>query len=289
MILCIVIYVHCIDLHIFNVMIVYKKYVIVNRDKHLHYICSYIFFYREIMYAIRHNRWAKSPFQLHLTSYDASCDRCKLLLEASQNIMGPFSSVKVSPEHHIELFEKHKLIYLSPDSKDTLQDFDEDDIYVVGALHGGGNCHKHSLASAKATGIRHASIPSKQHIGFRAELNVDHVVAALLDFKETRGDWFYALRWVPSRFLRNANHGDRYTPHGEATFMAHSALSPNTHPELESLTPTEYRKRYGEILSKALTATVINRTVPFRKDQDGPPRKTSNTHQTPNLADILQM
>ena len=75
---------------------------------------------------------------------------------------------------------------------------------------------------------------------FGAELNVDHMFGVMLDFMST-GDWFYSLRWMPSRFFRTRQGLE--DPRSFASYEAHRKLNPNSFEEVTGMTPREYRAR----------------------------------------------
>ena len=62
----------------------------------------------------------------------------------------------------------------------------------------------------------------------------------LLDWMST-GDWFYAFRWMPSRFFKTKQNID--DPRSRATYEAHRALNPNSRDHMARMTAREYRKR----------------------------------------------
>ena len=86
------------------------------------------------------------------------------------------------------------------------------------------------------------------------ELNVDHMVGVMADFRATQ-DWFYSFRWVPPRFFRNKLQSHA-SPRTEAVYTAHKALSPQSSEELIRLGPREYRRRYKEIMVASLPGDV---------------------------------
>ena len=109
---------------------------------------------------------------------------------------------------HLDLFPREKLVYLSPDSNNDLERFNEDDIYVIGGIIDIGDDRAPlTLANAKKHKIRHARFPMKRVIGMKADLNVETCVAIMNDMKYSQ-DWFYSLRWVPSRFFNNRLKAD---------------------------------------------------------------------------------
>lgn len=75
-------------------------------------------------------------------------------------------------------------------------------------------------------------------------------MAIMADFRAT-GDWFFSFRWVPARFFRNKILSYGSSAEREATYIAHSKLSPQNHPDLQYLRPAEYRRQYRKAMQEA--------------------------------------
>jgi ribonuclease P protein 1 len=229
-------------------------------------------FYRELAYAFKYNVLSPEPFAIYLTNYDPECKKCLILNKAIANIMDDDYPVVVTEKSYLELFPQKRLLYLSPDSTKDLMKYDPDDVYIIGGVvdtTGGatGRSVPYTLSTAKKENIRHARLPMKRTIGIIKELNVDHCVSILADFKFTK-DWLYSFRWVPPRCYRNRLKSvTGFTPQMEAVYMAHRELCPssasnksvseegededqeelNLH-RLHTMPPNEYRQRYKTIV-----------------------------------------
>ena len=147
------------------------------------------------------------------------------------------------------------MVYLSPDSHNDLKTFSEDDIYVIGGIIDIGDDRAPlTLANAKKHKIRHARFPMKRVIGMKADLNVETCVAIMNDLKYSQ-DWFYSLRWVPSRFFHNRLKSDNGgNLENRLLYRAHSMLSPVHHRGEEVsarnrlLTPREHKEYFNKIV-----------------------------------------
>ena len=111
------------------------------------------------------------------------------------------------------------------------------------------------------------------------ELNVDHSLGVLADFRASRGDWFYAFRWMPSRFYKNRLISRGSSPGLEALYRAHRELSPQTNQELLCLTPAQYRARFRQIMEEVSPSAVLpeehyQRQLKQLRDKNAP-RKAS--------------
>lgn len=121
--------------------------------------------FRELPYAIRNNKRSRAPFALHFTNYDESCPKTRAFLQMMPNLMEDDQPFHCTPKCHTELFDRNRLVYLTPDSRTDLLEFNEDDVYILGALNDGGAGRPTTLAQAKRDGIRHARLPMKRFVG----------------------------------------------------------------------------------------------------------------------------
>ncbi|GFY73240.1 tRNA methyltransferase 10 homolog A [Trichonephila inaurata madagascariensis] len=75
------------------------------------------------------NRRAPAPLQLHITGYS----------EATKDLLSKMSGcfnwdVNFNSSTHAEIFSKEKIIYLTSDSPNVIEELDHDKVYVIGAL-----------------------------------------------------------------------------------------------------------------------------------------------------------
>ncbi len=122
--------------------------------------------YREITYSLVENRTSSSPFAIHFTNYNEDCEKTRLIFDFHPNLRDdPSYPAALSAKCHTELFDKDRLVYLSPNSDNELKEYDSDDIYVIGALNDSGHQTPFTLAQARKDGIRHAKLPLRKYIG----------------------------------------------------------------------------------------------------------------------------
>lgn len=206
--------------------------------------------YRELNYAVKFNREAPQPFALYFTNYREDCERCAIVKKAMPRLTDPDFPVMVTEKSYMDLFPKKDLVYLSPDSRTDLS-FRPDDIYIIGGVVDNVDGKPYSLTSAKKQNIRHARLPIKKHLGVFPSLNVETVVAVMNDYVHTR-DWFYSMRWVPARYLKNVLKSGAFTPEMEWFYKTHRNLLPKSFTsELAMIDPKEYRRRHKEEMASA--------------------------------------
>ncbi|CAG2196566.1 RG9MTD [Mytilus edulis] len=107
-------------------------------------------------------------------------------------------------DYHEE-FDKDKIVYLSGDSPNVLEDLSDDYVYIIGGLvdHNRykGMCHQ----LAEEQGMSHARLSIGQYIEMKSRkvLTVNHVFEILLKYSETK-DWkesFFSV--IPQRKVVN--------------------------------------------------------------------------------------
>jgi len=239
--------------------------------------------YREMNFALKFNAESREPFVIYLTNYDPKCPKCTIFKKASLSSDDDDYPVVISEKSYLELFPQENLLYLTPDSRNNLNHYDANDVYIIGGIvdnaASGASMNRQSvpytLSAAKKQGIRHARLPMKKTLGLTNELNVDHVVAIMADFKYSK-DWFYSLRWLPARHYKNRlKSASGFTPRMEAVYLAHKELSPMVHNnhkreakpgkseeynneplmsdyKLLRMHANEYRQRYKEIVEETI-------------------------------------
>ena len=151
--------------------------------------------HNEATYAIQYNKTAITPFALHFTGVTSniqeSMERAFLMKLDKSNV-----PVEITDKHQLDLFPKDKLVYLSPDSRNDLFKYNEDDIYVIGGIIDKGDDRAPmTLANAKKLKIRHARFPMRRTIGLQADLNVETCVAIMNDMKASQVKQIIVCNW----------------------------------------------------------------------------------------------
>lgn len=126
------------------------------------------------------------------------------LLKNIPTLMEKWFPLNVHECSYLDLFPREKLVYLTPHCQQVLNEYDHDDIYIIGGIVDCSNNEPLSLAKAKKEGIRMAKFPLDKYLqwgsGSGKSLTVNQSVSILLDLKTTN-DWMYSLRHVPRRKL----------------------------------------------------------------------------------------
>jgi len=206
---------------------------------------------RELSSALNLNRLSPVPFQLHITGVDdgTKADLKKSLIDENS------PSLNITSQTHLDIFPPEKLVYLSPDSRNDLTCFNPDDIYVIGGIvDTADNRSPLTLSAAKKRKIRHARFPMTRVMGLHCDLNIDTCVAIMNDFKR-ENDWFYAMRWIPPRYLKNRIiPRETAKPAHQLIYRAHRSLYPQSSQGEDIMTRNinlnaqQYRHYYRKLL-----------------------------------------
>ncbi|RVE43440.1 hypothetical protein evm_011891 [Chilo suppressalis] len=136
---------------------------------------------KQILRCYSVNRRSESPLQFHITSFG----------EKSRNDISRHNGyenwdVEFHEEPYLDLFPKEKLVYLTSESENIIENFEENTFYVIGGLvdH---NKHKglcHTIA--KDQGIRHGQLPLDKYVNMKTRkvLTIDHVFEIVLRVSE---------------------------------------------------------------------------------------------------------
>ncbi|KAJ2952794.1 hypothetical protein O0L34_g7153 [Tuta absoluta] len=132
---------------------------------------------KQILRCYSINRRSATPLQFHITSFG---DKSKNDIKRHNGY--EHWDVQYHEEPYIELFSKDKIVYLTSESDNVIEEFEEDTYYVIGGLvdhnQHKGLCHK----IAQEQGIRHAQLPLDKYVNMKTRkvLTIDHVFEIVL-------------------------------------------------------------------------------------------------------------
>ena len=141
------------------------------------------------------NKKAEKACHLHFTGWKGDIKEL-----AEKNITGIKNwKVTFTDKGFVEHFsdKKERLVYLTSDSQDELEELVEGDIYIIGGLvdH---NRHKGlCFTRAEEAGVRHARLPIKKYVELadRAVLTINQVVQIMVEMYNQK-DWKKVLDQV---------------------------------------------------------------------------------------------
>lgn len=168
---------------------------------------------KQLMYCFAENRLHDEPFDLHFCNVDLNSIAGKTLHKGIPTLLDRDFPLSIHKESLTEIFDKKKLVYLTPHCNNELEKFNHDDIYIIGGMVDKQNNDPLSLAKAKKQGLRMAKLPLDKYLEWGAgsgkSLTLNQMVKILLEMKKT-GDWNKALRFVPRRKIIDYNQSPSY-------------------------------------------------------------------------------
>lgn len=171
---------------------------------------------KQLSYSFAMNRIYDQPFDLHFCNFDINSIAGKKLKNHIPTLLNPEFPMNVHEKSYLDLFDKEKLVYLTPHCRNDLTDYNHDDIYIIGAMVDKSHNEPLSLAKAKKEGLRMARFPLDNHFRLRGGkcLTINQVLDILASMRDTN-DWGKSLlKHVPRRKISTVfaqNDQDDYT------------------------------------------------------------------------------
>ncbi|GFR42376.1 hypothetical protein Agub_g3032, partial [Astrephomene gubernaculifera] len=152
---------------------------------------------QQLAFSYAANKAAERPAHLMLTSFKGG------VAEVANKMISGMDKwfVTRSEAHYSSLFadpaQRSRLVYLTADAAEELEELSEDKVYIVGGLVDHNRYKGLCENAAKAAGIATARLPINRHIQLasRAVLTVNHVVQILVEYYNRR-DWAAVLDHV---------------------------------------------------------------------------------------------
>lgn len=146
------------------------------------------------------NRRHAEPFDLQICGADLDGHTMKCLQKHIPTLLTPAFPMEVHTGSPVDIFPLEKLVYLTPHCENDLEEFNHDDIYIIGGLVDKHHCFPVSLEKATALGLRMAKFPLEKYFHFKGDktLTLDQVLKVMLDLKNT-GSWQQAFKHLPRR------------------------------------------------------------------------------------------
>uniref|UniRef100_A0A7I4YSQ1 RNA (guanine-9-)-methyltransferase domain-containing protein 1 n=1 Tax=Haemonchus contortus TaxID=6289 RepID=A0A7I4YSQ1_HAECO len=167
----------------------------------------------QLKYMISENRDDRAPWQLYFTSFDYSSERIRRLKDRHLSVIASPSTCSpiISPQSFTDLFERDRIVYLSPDADEEIEDVKQSDVYVLGGIVDRvaekGIPRQASLETAVSEGVRCKKLPLDKYVKWKSGtkfLTLTAVSTILRDVYSSGGDWEFALRKnIPVRNIRS--------------------------------------------------------------------------------------
>lgn len=108
------------------------------------------------------NKISRQPFHLHLCGLEEHGQLNKYL-----NTKFPgFSKLPITTteKSYLDLYPHDRLVYLSPNSRNVLKEYNPDDVYIIGGIVDLGGAEPLTFSKAKKEGIRSAKLPLDMYL-----------------------------------------------------------------------------------------------------------------------------
>lgn len=151
---------------------------------------------KQILRCYTLNRRADAPLQFSVTNFTG-----KSLQEMKKHNGYEHWDVKFHAEHYSNLFAKEKIVYLTSESDNIIENLENDATYIIGGLvdHNAQKGLSHKLANS--TGVRHARLPLDKYLNMKTRkvLSIVHVFEILLKISEGKSWEETLLQVLPER------------------------------------------------------------------------------------------
>ncbi|KAJ3593381.1 hypothetical protein NHX12_005716 [Muraenolepis orangiensis] len=147
------------------------------------------------------NRRALDPFHLHYCNLQPGGGYHQGLVKRYGADAWDRLLVTETPQRHVDVFPRERLVYLTADSPNVLRAFDPSKVYVVGTFVDRSIQSGVSFANAKRLQLATARLPLDHFLRWETgakNMTLDQMIRILLTMKDTNS-WEKALAFVPSR------------------------------------------------------------------------------------------
>ncbi|CAG5120712.1 unnamed protein product [Candidula unifasciata] len=155
------------------------------------------------------NKNDASPFHLHLTS----CPEDNAILRLFQYLQQEEQDIlaTVTENSFLDLFERENLVYLSPNARQVMKEFDPTAVYIIGAFNDKATMLPISYARAKEYNIKCQRLPLDEQLDWglgSKNLTLDQMIKIMVALKNKKS-WKEALTAIPGRKLKKLADGDK--------------------------------------------------------------------------------
>ncbi|KAJ2496465.1 tRNA (guanine(9)-N(1))-methyltransferase [Coemansia sp. RSA 1972] len=154
------------------------------------------------------NRHGPQFVDLHVTKLHERC-RARFDKAIADHKEWPESRIKFHDTELLDVFGTDKLVYLTADSPNEINELDKQKVYVVGGLVDKNRYKRLTLDKAEQMGVAHARLPIGQYVQMasRKVITVNQIFEILVKFVEAR-DWKQAfLEVIPQRKFNEGKGG----------------------------------------------------------------------------------
>lgn len=150
----------------------------------------------QLRYCYATNKRSKNPVYLSVSSLSG---QTRGLLDKVCGFPDQWAGRAFScSEKPLEVFHakaRDRLVYLTSDSENTLEQLEDDKIYVIGGIVDRNRLKGAAMSRAESLGIATAKLPINEHLKLFSTkvLTCNHVFDILIKYREFGNDWKKAL------------------------------------------------------------------------------------------------
>ncbi|XP_003700735.1 tRNA methyltransferase roswell [Megachile rotundata] len=160
---------------------------------------------KQLLYAFSQNRLHDDPCNLYFCNTDLNSITMKQLHKTIPTLYDADFPLNITTKSYLDIFDKSKLVYLTPHTRKVLTHYDADAIYIIGAMIDKTNHEPLSMQKARREGIKMVKFPLSEKLpwgtGSIKNLPLNQVLSILLDLRVTN-NWEIALQHIPRRKLK---------------------------------------------------------------------------------------
>ncbi|XP_076754807.1 tRNA methyltransferase roswell [Xylocopa sonorina] len=162
---------------------------------------------KQILLSFSANRVHDEPFNLYLCNARNESLIMQKLHQVIPTLYDADFPLNITSKSYLELFDKKKLVYLTPHTNNIMKSYDPELIYIIGGMVDKANPRPVSFQKANRENIPMMQFPLSQTLqwgmGSRKNLPLNQVLSILLDLRHTN-NWNMAFNHVPKRKLKPA-------------------------------------------------------------------------------------
>lgn len=119
---------------------------------------------KQLLWVYTINRKSAMPLHLHYTGLKTG-GRIQQALQRNDGYQN--WDIKITEDSYLNVFEKQRIVYLTSDSDNVLNELDKDSVYIIGGLVDHNHHKGLSLKRAEENGLRTARLPLSEHISIK--------------------------------------------------------------------------------------------------------------------------
>ncbi|XP_076278968.1 tRNA methyltransferase roswell [Lasioglossum baleicum] len=163
---------------------------------------------KQLLMSFALNRYHPEPFNLYFCNANKSSLVMRQFHKGVPTVYEDSYPLYITEKSYLDVFDRDKIVYLTPDAPTVLETFDPNMVYIIGAMVDKVNPQRVSFAKARKEKIKMVRLPLAEYLpwgsGSAKNLPLNQVLGILLELRRTR-NWKKALEMhIPKRKLQSA-------------------------------------------------------------------------------------